>query len=177
MILSYRSLAFFNRARIMAARAAAHPEVAKLLRDADTEGTAVWQDYGGLWLKSRPDIVSRRYPIAADLKTCLDASPEAFTRTVARYGYHFQAAMGLDGLARIGMPHRYWLLIAIEKLAPYDVMVHELTPDFLAIGRRDYLLALDRLRGLEAHEFPGYDQTINKLHPPAYLYKTLEQSE
>jgi exodeoxyribonuclease VIII len=54
-----------------------------------------------------------------DLKTCQDASPEAFERTAYNSFYHEQAAAYME---LFGADRFYW--IAIEKNPPYNVAVY-----------------------------------------------------
>lgn len=71
-----------------------------------------------------------------DLKTCQDASPEAFERTAYQSFYHEQAAayQMLFGVDRF-----YW--IAVEKTAPYNVAVY-------MQSQEAYLKASHRLKNL-----------------------------
>jgi exodeoxyribonuclease VIII len=76
---------------------AAHP-IAKALLDGPTERSAVWRDKEtGALCKARFDQLTNGVPALTDLKTTADASPEAFARSIYRYGYYLQAAHYLSG--------------------------------------------------------------------------------
>jgi hypothetical protein len=79
------------------------PEIARLLADCVTERSAFWIDAAtGQRCKCRPDIVHTLPDgrvILGDVKTTQDASPEAFARSVWKFGYHRQAEWYSSGYA------------------------------------------------------------------------------
>jgi hypothetical protein len=87
----------------------------------------------GMLLKGRVDIVAidqHGATTIADVKTTEDASIEAFSKTIAQYGYAQQAAYYMDLL---GASH--FVFIAVEKTAPYAVGVYCLDAASIAVGR------------------------------------------
>jgi hypothetical protein len=81
-----------------------HPYAAALLADGKAEQSFWWDDKAtGQRCKCRPDWYQGTTIV--DLKTCQDASANAFARACATFGYHTQAAHYLNGAARCGAVH------------------------------------------------------------------------
>jgi hypothetical protein len=73
-----------------------HPYAAALLADGKAEQSFWWDDKAtGQRCKCRPDWYQGTTIV--DLKTCQDASPNAFARACATFAYHTQAAHYLNG--------------------------------------------------------------------------------
>ena len=133
----------------------------------------------GLRCKIRPDLVNHNLNIMADLKTCLSASPNAFSKAVLDYGYHIQNAF----YERIWAGFNEWpvgsfLFVCVEKDPPYATAIYEL--DMPTIAEGDNLVNI----GLETYmtcqltgEWPSYPSGIQKLRLPNYGFKTLDPSE
>lgn len=113
------------------------------------ELTLVWEDDStGLLCKARIDKEAASIGKFADLKTCADL--QAFERSIARYGYHRQAAHYQDGWATLtGELLEPWI-IAVEKAKPYCVKaapIHEETLERGYERRRNALATIQ-----ECHE-------------------------
>jgi hypothetical protein len=90
-----------------------HPYAAALLADGKAEQSFWWDDKAtGQRCKCRPDWYQGTTIV--DLKTCQDASPGAFARACATFGYHTQAAHYLNGT----FADRF-VFVAVEKTYPY----------------------------------------------------------
>lgn len=129
-----------------------------------------WEDASGLMLKSKPDKTIN--DVMPDVKTCIDASPEGFTRAAMRLGYHRTAAFRSDGhFARTGRKARY-LFIAVSKKT-LDVAVHELTDAEVELGRTENRMYLDRMaRCYETGDWsPWWSRGVNRLTYPKYAFK------
>lgn len=121
----------------------------------------------GLQLKARPDWLSGN--VILDLKSCVDASQDGFSRAVAAFGYHIQAAFYLDVCATLGLGKEHFFFIACEKEPPYATAVWELEPEDIAIGRSTYRRLLNRyLECVVADQWPGYSRNVEKLSLPAW---------
>jgi exodeoxyribonuclease VIII len=138
-----------------------HPTCQDLLSDGTAESSAWWLDpETRLLCKCRPDW--SRPGLLLDLKTTMDASPAGFARAVERYRYHVQAAYALDGWrAAGGSSIERFLLVAVEKTAPFAVALYDLPAAALTSGRalyrRDLATASDCL---SRQHWPGYDPAI-----------------
>jgi hypothetical protein len=119
------------------------------------ELTLVWNDdTTGLLCKARIDKEASSIGKFCDLKTCADL--EAFERSIARYGYHRQAAHYQDGWVTLtGELLDPWI-VAVEKSKPYCVKAAPLHEEAL---ERGYERRRDAMRLIaECHEsgcWPG----------------------
>jgi hypothetical protein len=160
----------YDLAEAMAASVRAHKAAGFLLREVDgTEISIFWEDeVTGVACKGRLDC--SRAGVVIDLKTCQDASPAEFARSIANYGYGVQAAHYLDGYrATHGKDAEAYVWIAVEKTAPHVVAVYAASPDLLSTGRTQRLRALDRLCECRASGvWPGYSERIESIDLPRW---------
>lgn len=62
-----------------------------------------------------------------DLKTSVDASPDGFSHSIAKYGYHQQHAFYKYGYAQAtGVAINHFIFVVIEKSPPYACAIYEL---------------------------------------------------
>ncbi len=163
----------------MRAQIEAHPEASRLLNgEGQNEVSLVWEDpVVGTLCKARADRLARLDSTVAvvDLKTTTSAAPRDFSRDAAKYGYHLQAAWylrALDALSPNGTPphSRRFIIIAVEKTAPFCVAVYELDPMAIEAGGQqitEYLVRFEECR--ERDEWPSpAGSGIETLYLPAW---------
>lgn len=155
----------------MVAALRAHAGAAALLDEGDAELTVRWRDgESGLEAKARLDFFSEEMALVIDLKTTEDASAAAFARSCARYRYHVQSGLYLDGVRAAGGPSELrFVFIAIEKRAPHAVALYELDEDALRKGRfeaREDIATLAQC--LEADDWPGFPDHVQTISLPAW---------
>ena len=123
------------------------------------EASYTWTDPGtGIECKTRPDWHSRDSRIVVDLKTTTDASRGEFSRSIANYDYHVQAAWNQ---AAIGAEQ--FLTIAIEKTRPFAVAVYPASGELIAAGQRRIDAAMHLLAECYASgNWPGYGDMIQE---------------
>lgn len=150
------------------------------LRDALAKGqaevSAYWLDeQTGVQCRCRPDWVHPAGDgvILLDVKTTIDASPEAFAKAVANYRYDLQAAFYSDGYqAASGRPVHGFIFAAVEKDWPYAAAAYMLDEEAMEAGRRKYRRNLATyVQCREAREWPGYSTEIQLLTLPAWAKK------
>lgn len=155
------------------------PELAELLADGVAEVSAFWlDDETGLQCKCRPDWVhtlSDGRVILVDVKTTVDASPQQFSRSVWKYGYHRQAAWYSAGYARAaGVEVAGFVFAAVTNAHPFIGAAHTLDEDYLRIGRDECRRLLDEYADCKLTgrwpAFPG----MNLLSPPAWAAQSDE---
>ena len=154
----------------MAAAVAAHPKAAALLTGGHPEVSLFWQDADtGLDCRCRPDYINPA-GIIVDLKSTLDASPEAFAKSCAQYRYHVQDAFYSEGYHQAtGTWPRGFVFIAVEKTAPYAVACYTLDDVAKEKGRELYQQDLQTLQAAQAaNEWPAYSDQIETLTLPAW---------
>jgi hypothetical protein len=99
---------------------AKHPVASELLKGAAIERSVFWTDEEtGIECRCRPDAMTSEYIV--DLKTTMDASIGAFTRSIAQRRYHVQEAFYLRGTKM-----KRFYFIAVETAPPHNVAVYEL---------------------------------------------------
>jgi PDDEXK-like domain of unknown function (DUF3799) len=140
----------------MVSSARKHPRVIDMLKDGEAEVSYVWKDEAtGILCKCRPDWLNTN--AIFDLKSCLDASPEGFSRACAKYKYHVSAAFYVEGVRKLTGKTLPFQFVASEKDPPYAVAVYEASEAFLRSGRRLVRQALDRLHECrERGAWPSY---------------------
>src|SRR5690606_28335140 len=157
-----------------------HPTASKLLRGAEFELSAVWEDkvpgYTPFLSKGRFDIVNRRLRLLADLKTTTDASPRSFRRDIYRYFYYGQAGHYLSGARALGIDVDAFLIIAVEKKPPYGVAVYSLKGEAL-VAAIDELNTLKAIYAecMETGHWPSYSTEIEEITLPGWPFYESEK--
>ena len=159
--------AMAEAAREQLARHAARPIP---LTNGQAERTLVWQEEG-VWCRARLDWLHDDQRTVDDYKTCQNANPEAFTRSLFTFAYAVQAAFYLRGLAAVfGAAERTFRFIAQETYPPYALSVMALAPDALVLAEKQVLMALKLWREcLERGEWPAYEPRIAYADVPAWI--------
>ena len=130
-------------------------------------------DGRGILRKGRLDFVTEGNAIA-DIKTCLDARPREFAKSIYSFAYHRQAAYYLD-LWNDTHPDDQktnFVLIAVEKTPPHNLSVMTLAKAAIEKGRTEYrnLLAIyTQCKKLDS--WPGYEDTVTEIDLPTWAYK------
>ena len=154
----------------------AHPFAGPALSGGHSEQSYFWHDpLTGVLCKCRPDYVktTRSGDWLLDLKTAEDASPEAFAKACANFGYHISAAMSLDGYAHVtGRLPLAYLFVVVEKSAPYGIAVYQLEQSAIEHGRDQYQDALCLYRECESTgEWGCYPVKTQTIDLPKWAYK------
>lgn len=151
----------------------------RMIRHAQREVSIFWHDPAtGLPCKARLDILDfldNGATVIGDLKTTRDASRSAFARSVAAFGYHFQAGAYSDGLfVADQIDADQFAFILSEKKPPFLANVCFLDRHAVEQGRRQWQGALAKIREcLETGEFPGYPTDLQPVTLPAYAVETI----
>ncbi|MEO8040333.1 MAG: PD-(D/E)XK nuclease-like domain-containing protein [Betaproteobacteria bacterium] len=116
--------------------------LANWLAAGEKELSIYWTDTtGGRW-KGRPDCFSGE--VILELKTTSDVRPARFAKARRRFGYDLQAALYLEGVARLTGSRPRFLYVTVETTRPHVVWVHELGAEELNFA----CVALDEARTL-----------------------------
>lgn len=136
------------------------------------ESPIFWQDISGLGLKCKPDRRLSR-PLAVDLKTTDDVSPDGFGRTAFNFGYHAQAALYLDGIEAETGEKFDFVFIAVSKTPPHETAVYTLDERAIDLGRATNKTTLAELAGCRlTGDFSG--RWANDIHTcalPPWAFK------
>lgn len=112
------------------------------------------EDFMGVYLRIRPDVVNYDEGFISDVKTCQDNSPKAFRNDIFKRGYHIQATLYCDA---VGIDPRNFVFQAIETNYPYSVQCYKLSDDMIDKGRAAYTTAIEDWKNyLETNEAPLY---------------------
>ena len=134
--------------------------------DGAFEVPLTWTDADtGLPCKGKLDWLIPSTKTIVDLKTCRDASTRRFCGDIGRYNYHAQLAHYAAGVhAALGWRPERLVLIATEKIPPYDVGVFTIGAELRDVGAEIVRDLLRRVRDCrDAQSWPG-------AHPdPVYI--------
>jgi len=165
-------------AQAMAKSVEAHTAASFLLRrdNGRPEVTALWTDEGtGVNCRARFDWL-REDGLIVDLKTTRCAKPEVFERLAIDHRYHVQAAFYMEAYRRVtGNEPVGFAFVAVEKEPPYCACVYVSQPDFIQLGRMEYLKNLATYAECRnRNEWPGYPEVqLVPLGLPAWATKLL----
>lgn len=142
----------------------------------EVEHSGYWIDETtGSLCRCRPDLYRADLGVMVDVKSTVDAHPDAFARSVVNYGYHAQEAFYSDGYRALGRPVEGFVFLAWEKKAPYVTARYELPPSIVEDGRAIMRKALDRYAECErTDEWPGYSGEITELAFKRWSYAEIE---
>lgn len=118
-------------------------------------------EYAGVPLKCSLDAIGDDGYIY-DIKTCEDASPEAFKRNVYNYKYYLQAYVYSFILEAVtGQRTKGFRFIATEKEDPYCSAIYDLGVEFQTKAIKDFEQCINLYKlcsGLDA--WPGYNHQV-----------------
>ena len=114
--------------------------------------------------QARPDLVCHGGRVVIELKTCQDASPEAFAGDIGKYGYDIQAALYRDVLKAEGVPVEAYIWVAVELSAPWLCACYSPDADTIEAGRTAYKNAAMLWKTcVETGKWPGYESKIKTI--------------
>ncbi len=136
----------------------------QLFKDAVREVSCV-ETIDGQLCKGRFDMYIPESGIIIDLKTTMDSSKDAFIQSMYKWGYLRQSAFYCD-IAKVDM----FLFVCIEKKAPYNLALYEITKEDLKIGRMEYQSHLKTIKEIKANNFQKEEKKIEQLEMPEWFY-------
>lgn len=146
--------------KIIAARCMNDEWISLLLNNVQYQNSLYWIDKAsGVKCKTRPDMSQIRSNSLVNIKTTTDASPEAFSRDLAKLSYPLQACMEIAGTEATGLmdkvEHYFWLVI--EKEPPFNVQLYEFDMGDVNVLMDDLHFILRQIaRCQEQNIWPGY---------------------
>lgn len=149
----------------MLAAVKGHEIAADWLQEGNPEVTLIGE-LEGLPAKARLDYLHNNNMTIVDIKTVVDGGVKEFAKSIAKYKYHWQAAIYIDLLKQhidINNTPIEWKFIVVEKTEPY--LVYTYTLDAIAIeqGRAEYKETIaEYIKYLNAGKIiPCVDETIS----------------
>lgn len=149
-----------------------------VLQNGQAEIEIYWQDdETGVQCKAKPDYYippSEAFPngIIIDPKTTLDASPEEFSRSIYKFGYHNQAAWYCDAIKKIYnlVDDPVFINIPIEKEKPHECGFFAADEMMIKIGRKENRRLLNLYNEcLSKGRWEGYPDKIDYIGLPPYI--------
>jgi hypothetical protein len=163
-ILSIREAVWKNRAAASLLSDSGQSEVAGLWREPE-----ICIGSEPLLCKMRIDHISPRSGVLVDFKTTADAGAEEFSNSLARYGYHRQAAMYLHACAGMGQFFDGFVFIVAEKEPPYDVAVYCLDDAAIERGWEELQDLKRRFADCCQHDcWPGASEGVSPIGLPRW---------
>lgn len=139
------------------------------------EQSIFWvDDRTGQWRRAMldwfPDYGFDR-PIIVDLKTTTSVAPGEIRRSMAKFGYHQQAAWYIDAAESVGHEDPAFVFVFVQKDRPHLVGYYQLDDDAMAEGRARNARALDVwAQCRESGIWPGYTDDIEFIGLPRWAY-------
>lgn len=163
----------FNECLYMRDSVHANPAAKFLLKEGQAERTFYFTDpVTQVNCRVRPDWLAVLAGWIVDVKTSVDASPEAFNRSIAKYRYHVQDPFYTDGLKHNGHDFKGFAFIVVEKEPPHPSAVYFLSKEAVAQGRKEIAANLATYaRCQETGKWPGYSELVTELSLPAWAFK------
>ncbi len=155
----------FERIQAAAAAVRRHPGAARLLCDGVAERSIFWRDAKeGIECRARFDW-HRKDGGIVDLKTTRDASADAFSRSIAAFGYHVW--LGAEHV--FGESPAFWAFVAAEVEPPFGVACYVLDAASLRAGINHCGRAYRLFREcVESGIWPGYSDLIERISVPRW---------
>ena len=135
-----------------------HRKIRRLLENGRPEVTAAAIDpHTGLPRKVRADWVCELDGLGLDLKSAIDASPDAWRRAAATRRYEVQDPYYVDTAKLAGLDMELMAFGVIEKEPPYACGLYTLDPTARLAGEQKYMRELAGIAECcETGVFPGY---------------------
>lgn len=160
----------------------------KLARHAHRECSAYLDDYDGLPLKVRPDMLQFEENIGVNaiisVKSTSSENIEKFFYDTAKYQYELSEGMYSEVLTKVtGREFRSIITIMYQTVEPWGVAVFWWKPEDIELGRHKFIQAHRTLKDtIEKEMWPGYDIYAEEgdfgvidMALPWWAYKSLEE--
>jgi hypothetical protein len=122
----------------------------------------------GLMRRGRIDAVIPAMNVLLDVKTTVDASFDGFSRAIANYAYHRQAAYYIDLARAEGMDVEHFVFACVEKETGATA-IWELDAEDIEAGRREWRRLLNMVAMCESSgEWPGYSEWVGTIARPSW---------
>jgi exodeoxyribonuclease VIII len=159
----------YDRARRCIEAVGRHPAAKALLTGAEVEVSIFWLD-GRHKAPCKGRIDARNHGGLIDIKTTQDASPEEYSRTIASYGYHLQAAHYFSGCEHLlDATPQFFAHVVVETEAPHGVAVYAIPGNAIMAGAARMSEALRRYADArETGRWNSYPTTIESIQLPRW---------
>lgn len=158
-----------------------HPQGKDAMKNAVPERAGYYMDpETGLTLKIKPDLIRLDGSVFIDLKSTKDSSTFAFGKTV--YGEQridiqlFMYGKGIEAIT--GKFPKLIMVMAVEKVWPFEVAIYFYTREMLLQAETDYHATLGKIRAaLDSGHWPMRQQKIQRGHVPEFFIRNSVERE
>jgi hypothetical protein len=138
--------------------------------------TAIWPN-GTINCKARIDGYNLEQRCIVDLKSTTDASRPGFTRSVANFSYHIQAAWYIAAMKNAGFDVESMVFVAVEKDRPWGVACYQLNHDAIMEGAMAIASVLPRMIDCVTRDnWPAYTELIETISLPKWKVSREEET-
>lgn len=166
----------YERVKMAFEKVVSHRIAESIISSSEIENSYFSQDQETeLMIKCRPDGINEDKGFMFDYKSTISAATADFTKSIARFCYHIQAAHYIETYELCtGKKINNFYFIAQEKAAPFAVNIIELSQrdiNAAKLIRRDLLNRISVAN--KTKEYPSYCEEIQLVELPdwAYTYK------
>jgi exodeoxyribonuclease VIII len=155
------------------------PVLDKLLGSGVAESSLFWQDHAtGLRCRARPDwlhFTSPRSAVALDVKTIDELTPESVAKSIARYGYHRQAAHYSAGIRACDIHLEEFVFAFVSSSYPYLAVAYVLDDDSRGQGVDEVGELLGRFKECQRTGiWPAFGQGYQLIGLPVWAKRSQE---
>ena len=161
----------------------AHDELKLILEGGESEVSYYWIDEEtDILCKARADKLNYDFPCIPDLKSCEDASPEAFEGSITNYLYYVSAHWYLWGAKKVfGFDFQNFVYVPIEKPLPNQVTMYIADEGSLSLGeglaRAGLLILSDYFKSIKENTpiWMGYSKEVKTIGVRPYAFNKLSE--
>lgn len=151
----------------------------KLLSKGDAEASVFWTDKAtGQRCKARPDWIHWNGPKHAtvlDIKTIDELTDESVRKSIARYGYHRQAAHYTNGLRACGVEVEEFVFGFVSARYPFLAAAYVLDDETMQQGRDEVAEMVDKFNECRRANFwPAFGDGYQSTGLPAWAKRSNE---
>lgn len=145
------------------------------LANGRAEHVITWADKG-VECRARIDFLANGELVILDYKSTTDATPRAFSKQIARMGYHYQDEFYSRGVEAVFGKRPKFIFLAQETTAPYACSFHGCAPSLLGIAEMDVAYAV-RTWGecLASGRWPAHSNRIHWAEAAAWQMAEVEE--
>ena len=125
----------------------------------------------GMDIKCRPDSYDEKSGVIFDIKTCQSSAPKDVEADIRKYNYALQVAWYMYVMQNAGYKADRFVLVFVEKTAPYAVNCCELTMEYIDwadVQMHKALADIKQANDTQVWE-SGYSIGINSVDIPPWL--------
>ncbi len=150
--------------------------IKNLREDGDSELSYFWQEED-VWLKIRPDWISKDRKLILDYKTTDNSvNPDGLERHITNLGYDIQASLYSRGVKAIEGTSPKFIFVFQETSEPYFCSFVGLPPEFMALANSKVEFAIGLWRTcLAMNHWPAYPSRVAWIEPPPWALAAWER--